>query len=380
MRATKPDRIGNRGFSIVEIMVGLAIGLISMLIVMQVFTTFEGQKRTTTSGADAQTNGGFGLFSMERDIRMAGYGFNAAVGCTLQTAQALPAPFSNALLVPVRVDKAAGLPDTITLLSSNKSNWSVPTRYVPIPPATPPQFAPANTIGVTSTIGIAAGDLMLAYQNTDCTLFQVNSVDTTDPANPFIVHDAVYGTVNWNGAIAGSPTYTSTAQLMDLGNLAGHGYKLDDNGNLVFSSYCAASNGNSACPASDNTATSQTIATDIVNLKAQYGFDMHADPRTSVNVDRWSDAMVDADGSGTIGDIGDIRRLYALRVALVARSGLKEKPNPASGVCDTTAANPTWAGGTIDISRNTDGTANPDWQCYRYKTFETVIPLRNLIW
>ncbi len=375
MCATKQHRFRNQGFSIVEIMVGLAIGLISMLIVMQVFTTFEGQKRSTTGGADAQTNGGLGLFSMERDIRMAGYGFGASVGCTLQTAQAVPAPFSNALLVPVRIDKTAGLPDVITLLSSNKSSWSVPVRYLPIPPATPPQFAPANTIGVTSTVGITAGDIMLAYQNTVCTLFQVNSVDSTVPTNPFIVHDAG----NWNGAIAGSPTYTSTAQLMDLGSLAGHSYGLDDNGNLVFTSYCAANNGDSACPAADNTAGAQTIATDIVNLKAQYGFDTHADPRTSVDVDTWSDVMVDADGSGTTGDIGDIRRMYAVRLVLAARSGLKEKPQ-ADGTCNITSANPTWAGGTIDISKNTDGSANPDWQCYRYKTFETVIPLRNLIW
>jgi type IV pilus assembly protein PilW len=122
------------------------------------------------------------------------------------------------------------------------------------------------------------------------------------------------------------------------------------------------------------------MASDIVNMQAQYGFDSRAGTQSTVLVDRWSDTMIDADGDGTTGNIGDIRRIYAIRLAIVARSGLKEKPNPTSGVCDITAANPTWAGGTLDISKNPDGTANPDWQCYRYKTFETVIPLRNLIW
>ncbi len=378
MHAKIPVRLGNQGFSIVEIMVGLAIGLISMLIVIQVFTTFEGQKRTTTSGADAQTNGGLGLFSMERDIRMAGYGFGAAVGCTLQTSQAVAAPFGNALLLPVSIVKTANLPDSITLLTSNKTDWSVPIRYIPIPAATPPQFAPANTIGVSSTIGIAANDMMLALQDPVCTLFQVNSVDTSDPANPFIVHNAGA----WNGALlapAVAPTYTSTDSLMDLGDLEGHDYSVDNNGNLIFTTYCAANNGNPVCPAADNTTSPQTLASDIVTMKAQYGFDTHADPRLSVNVDSWSDVMVDADGNGTTGDTGDVRRLYAVRMVLVARSGLKEKP-PTVGACNTTTANPTWAGGTIDISRNPDGTTNPDWQCYRYKTFETVIPLRNLIW
>ena len=36
------------GFSLVELMVGLVIGLMATLVIMQVFSTFEGQKRTTT--------------------------------------------------------------------------------------------------------------------------------------------------------------------------------------------------------------------------------------------------------------------------------------------------------------------------------------------
>src|SRR3989338_7895818 len=86
-RSAMPSRQLNRrhhtGFSLVEIMVGMVIGLLSTIIVMQVFATFEGQKRTTTGGSDAQTNGGVGLYTIERDIRMAGYGFADATGCAL---------------------------------------------------------------------------------------------------------------------------------------------------------------------------------------------------------------------------------------------------------------------------------------------------------
>jgi len=38
----------NRGFGLVEIMVGLVIGMITSLIVFQVFEVTERQKRTTT--------------------------------------------------------------------------------------------------------------------------------------------------------------------------------------------------------------------------------------------------------------------------------------------------------------------------------------------
>ena len=35
---------------------------------------------------------------------------------------------------------------------------------------------------------------------------------------------------------------------------------------------------------------------------------------------------------------------------------------------------------TIDVSRNPDGSANNAWQCYRYAVFQTVVPMRNLVW
>jgi len=75
MRALPAMKKQNLGFSLVEIMVGMVIGLLSTIVVMQVYATFEGQKRTTTSGSDAQTNGAVALYTVERDARLAGYGF-----------------------------------------------------------------------------------------------------------------------------------------------------------------------------------------------------------------------------------------------------------------------------------------------------------------
>jgi len=55
-------------------------------------------------------------------------------------------------------------------------------------------------------------------------------------------------------------------------------------------------------------------------------------------------------------------------------SALSEKATGAGGTCETTMAFPTWSGGTFDLS------ADPNWQCYRYRVFETTVPLRNWIW
>ena len=62
----------DHGFSLVEIMIGVIIGMLGIVIIMKVFLVSEGQKRTTTGGADALENGLMALFTMEQDIRMAG--------------------------------------------------------------------------------------------------------------------------------------------------------------------------------------------------------------------------------------------------------------------------------------------------------------------
>jgi type IV pilus assembly protein PilW len=64
------------GFTLAEVMVAMVIGMIGMIIMMQVFATAEGQKRTTTGTGDAQTSGALALYELQRDIRQSGYGVN----------------------------------------------------------------------------------------------------------------------------------------------------------------------------------------------------------------------------------------------------------------------------------------------------------------
>ncbi len=62
---------------------------------------------------------------------------------------------------------------------------------------------------------------------------------------------------------------------------------------------------------------------------------------------------------------------------MVARSAEYEKPDE-SGTCTTStqAMVDNWSGwASFDTS-----TYPTDWQCYRYRVFETTIPLRNIIW
>jgi len=56
-----PSR-AQRGFGLVEIMIGLLIGLIAVLVIYQVYTVSEGFKRNTTAAGEAQVTGLFSAF------------------------------------------------------------------------------------------------------------------------------------------------------------------------------------------------------------------------------------------------------------------------------------------------------------------------------
>jgi len=355
------------GFSLVEIMVGIGIGLVASLVILQVFTVFEGQKRSATSGSDAETNGGIGLFSIERDVRMAGYGFSvpAALGCVINSSYSGTSQPALSLTPVTITNGANGLPDTIKILYSSKGNWSVPARITVDHPPT------ADNFFLNTTLGIAVDDLMIAFEpGKDCTLLQVTGIPN---GNVQIHHQ---NTSPWDPPggqnIFPASGYGPGAMLFNLGALINRTYSLDAFSNLLLSDFSSPT----------NTSDEQSLTPNIVNLQAQYGFDTRVSP-SDARVDTWSDAMIDADGSGVVGDSGDVARIYAVRVAVVARSALLEKPK-SDGTCDittsTSANKPTWSGGAIDVSKNPDGAANANWQCYRYKVFETVVPLRNLIW
>jgi type IV pilus assembly protein PilW len=338
---------------------------------MQVFTVFEGQKRTSTNGADAQTNGGVALYTIERDVRMAGYGFSipGVIGCTTKRFYN-GANITPLVLTPITiVNGANGAPDTVTSLSSSKGTWSIPGRITG-----GKLDAASDNFYLNSTLGMAVNDFVVAYEaGKTCTLMQVTKLPS---GYVQVYHENA--TSLWNPpassqTIFPSGGYSTNALLLNLGSIVQNSYSLDANSNLQLSSYAPANN-------SSNT---QVLISNVVNLQAQYGFDTRTGTVTDARVDTWSDTMIDADHSGTIGDSGDIGRIYAVRLAVAIRSPLMEKPQ-ANGTCNTTTATsnnaPKWTGGAIDVSKNPDGSANANWMCYRYKVFETVIPLRNALW
>lgn len=361
------------GFSLIEILVGLLIGMLSVIVIMQVFGVFEGNKRTTTGGDDAQINGSIALYGIERDVREAGYGINAfsLLGCSLsfKTSGDNKTVKLDAL-APAAVNPAttivpAGTAGTDTLLVIFGTSDS-PSEGDLI--ATAPS---TKTYPITTAKSFAVGDKVVAQPSArptpcDLTLDKVTAVSgTTLTVDPGDATGLALGSMVYNLG----KTLVVRAYAVRDGNLTVCDYTLNNCGDSTYSK-----------PGSVNASVWVPIASNIVGLRAQYGRDTSgiSSNKLSGIVDTYDQITPGstADKSGLAVQCAWARTL-ALRVALVARSGQYTKYNAAAGEAPSTSVAPTWAGTSsapIDLS------GISEWKNYRYKTLQTTIPVRNLVW
>lgn len=370
-------RARHRGFSLVEIMVGLAIGMIAMIVIMQVFDLSEKQKRTTSGGADAQSNGAIALYMIERDTRMAGWGMDSAMYASCNTAYSYcdgseacggEAGALGVDFAPVRIADGGSNPDTITIRLFADPNLDT-FKYPASTAISKSMPQPSSELDVVSVAGCVKGGMVLVSQAGNCTLMQITHIQGK-PAK--LQHapgsSGIYNPpANFQNA-NGWPGYTAGAALSC--------FPASSNGPLLQKVY-AIDTASRQLQRTDNTVTpavtNEPVTAEIFDLQAQYGIA----PVNSQTVDEW----VDATGATWANPaLADWKRIKAVRIALVARSAQYEKPARAGDACTTTTDEMAakWASWADDVFSTDDYPS--DWRCYRYKTFETVIPLRNVIW
>src|SRR5215831_8961114 len=159
------------GFSLVELLVAVAIGLIGIIIMLQVFENAEGVRRTTVSGGDAQQNGAIALYAIERDVRNAGMGINEigllAPPCTMvgyDAARATPnfPPVANpVVLAPVQLVPGANAttPDQINVMYGAQTQANTANLISNVTMTAAP-----NDLTLNTTFGFRPGDLLLLFQ------------------------------------------------------------------------------------------------------------------------------------------------------------------------------------------------------------------------
>lgn len=373
-------RLRSRGFSLIEVMVGLVISLIGTFAMMQAFAVFEDQKRRTTSGGDAQQAGSYSLFELERQVRTGGSAIvqgksvryniwlcsiSARSGgeVVLPMPATLAAPFdgvsTTVRAIPVLVygSSDAATSDVIQVISGNPS---VRTFGIPIA-----SISSATRVVMTdSAFGIYANEYLLASALPtpplvagNCALGLVSAVD--DPED-----DPKNNTVDLVEDASPATGFTGQTYAFDLGP------------SPVFSLFGVDTSSHSLVLYDllrRNGSTPVEIADSIVLMKALYGVDDGAGGATANDgiVDEWVAPVGDTWGAAALNSASTdavirVAQIRAVRIAVVSRSQLPEREAVSGSVklfpdLETAGLSSTV---TLDAS-------------YRYKIQDTTIPLHN---
>lgn len=397
MNRTATHAPTQRGFSLIELMISVVIGLLALMFATKLFLASEKNRESSVGGSDSMQNGMQALFTINRDVAQAGWGLNDPLmaGCdtvfadkkgyALASASRTDAKGTTTItpMAAALIEDNGADPDTITLYAGSSQTG---TGEVGLSKS----YGGEATLSVDRiAFGFMSGDALLVVPEVNdgvkikCALGQIAAAPTlVSGVQTFSIDSGAAFRFNKAGGL-GQTYKAGVTRVFNLGPadaLAFHTWSIN-NGFLQLR----------AANLAGAAQTPQSVVGNVVSIKAQYGFDTTAaatfNPENGMKIGKWSSAMWDADGDGVTGGPGDYQRIASLRVAVVARSRNPDKP-AADGTCSATADKPV----VFASAQSADVAAAPvtvnvavasdtiSWKCYRYRVFETVVPMRNLAW
>ncbi len=341
---------GQQGMGLVEILVGLVIGLIGVLVIFQTMAVWGERTATTVSGGDSRTSGAVGMHYLEQDLAQGGLGFGRinspgrqfGPGCNV-TVPSNTAPKDpqggkfRLAAVDINDGTIIGDPgtDTVTVLYAGSSDANVNFSDVGFfKPVSGKYFSAQGRVLVKS-------EWVVLANKDNCELRKVESGDSAKAGK------------NTLNQIEFSPLPPfSEGNLLYLGGQPQRATWSISNGALQRKELWF-------------TDVDIPISDGVVNMQAQYilanGDWQESVPVTVPVTDGWS-------------------QVRAIKVALLVRSKQYEKTN-------VTTVAPVWHSwdnaNQIEVVVPfvmADPDPNTEWERYRYEVFERTIPLRNLIW
>jgi type IV pilus assembly protein PilW len=354
----------------IEVMIGLVIGMLAVLVIYQVYTVAEGFKRNTTAVGEAQQAGLFSTFVLGMQIGNAAAGMADAaqdLASCPDPGGAMPQRFAQSFRpIPVVITDGGGpagnpSPDTFAVnysMATTLANSAVVA--VDLPAGTP-------NITVQSPGGFHNGDLIVAISPTapGCA-----SLVLTGPVlAPDTSGDVILPTPS-GLAFA----LDSASRVLNMGPCSKvQKVQYSINNNILYSTPLLDPTQNCTPQA----LVPNPLASNIVNMKVEYGVADINDPKGVLST--WVQATA---GNGwdpatvLTANVKTINLIKAIRIGLIVRS---EQFDQTLGDYNWTlfgCSTPPCAGqinGTIPASVSPPG----NW---RYRTYETVIALRNQIW
>lgn len=394
-------RLRAMGFSLVELMVATAIGLLVALAVTGSVLTLGRQFSVVGATVAAQSSAQVALTLIDGSARAAGAGFynNGARICPTWNAWN-----GSALVSDGGVWMAARIVSGGSNTASDRVIFTGATGSKPLSAAPVLASAVGASINVSNAGGWAAGDYAVIgapVSTQPCSLLQVTqapavvaSCGGNAPSCLLLVRTPNEGLNPLPSAFSATPTFSfSTAGLVigpavvsRVGSITSgfrqDAFALQCNALVRYNAFTSPT-----LPACTSTPLSfgagvDAIATEIVVFQAQYGV---SDTAASDVVTAWVEPSGATWGGTPSPD--DVARIKALRVVLVARSREPDGAQVTAASCTNGAGVVNTgpcsfqdaAAPVIDLSA-TPVPAGRTWRNYRYRVHKAVIPLRSVIW
>jgi len=339
-----------RGVGLIEIMVGIVIGMLLVLMIFQIYLVTEGQKRTITSSNDAQENASYGLFMLGQDLATAGNIVSASTTALSGCAMLRPIP------VVITAGATDNDPDSVTVFYGGTGALSTPTPFLNNAAV---GTNPPGVYQVAGPVGFSPNDVIAAVQGANCTLSTINAggVSIAPSTGIASINHTLTATPGNNNAATYNAT---TASLINLGQ--------GDRFTRTLYSVDPATTTLRTQSQLPVVLPATPIVSNVVNLKAQYGLDTDNDgdvdtwqPATGI----WSTANLPLQLATTW------QQIRAVRVAIVTRSEKYETDVVTAGPLGMLCS-PAPCAASMAL--------NSDQQHYRFKVLETIVPLRNAVW
>ncbi|MDP2247591.1 MAG: PilW family protein, partial [Nitrosomonadales bacterium] len=265
-------------------------------------------------------------------------------------------------LFPIEIENGAGdTSDIVKVRYSRNAAGSVPTKII--------NGINVKDIAVDHNLGCKDGDVAMINQGNVCRMTLV----ATQAIHGY-GHSGTSNSAEHIGLIPATPSPSIGAKLTCMGDWQEYRYVVVNN-QLRLQTFTGNLAANQNVPLVD----------EIVALQAQYGVSASAG---SNRVTEWKDATGDWAPANLAANVDRRNRIKAVRIAVVARNGLREK-EIVSNTCTTFRGvvnnGPcAWNDEGYDDAPKID--LSPlyaeasEWQYYRYRSFETIVPLRNMLW
>jgi type IV pilus assembly protein PilW len=375
----KPMRRHVAGFTLVELLVAVTVGMAMTLAITLMLIRSEAGRRALTSVNDAASGGAYLSFVMDRSIRSAGSGYTqiwaTAAGCQLAASRggsqilprsaAFPAPFASLpltqRLLPVLVYAGAGAngSDILAVHTGASGLGESPLRVLP-------SSATSTSVRVPATIGLRGGDLSLVVQNDGTCLLQQVAAGFVGAADQQLDFGGLYatasvGTVNLSDAGA-----VNTATVAQLGNVAGNRplfmlMGVGANDTLMQHDLLQLDGVDTAVPLSDG----------VADMRVLYGIDTNNDRR----VDTWVSPSAAPWDAASLGDGSQVAAtnagtILAVRVGLLTHNTSPERD-------DVSAPTVTLFPGMLSLQQTR--TLTTAERKLRWRVIDFTVPLRNVM-